>query len=113
MVVLATRRQFFEKKQMLPDLTTSPHTAAARFGISPLALAVTGLVPASMVLFLLYCPARVEMIPPAILAGAESGPLSVLLLVLAVVIANLIAANLMEPAYKGRKLQLSIGRAEE
>ena len=47
------------------------------------------------------------MIPPALLAWAESGPLAALLVVVAIVLMNLTIENVLEPSYTGRKLQLS------
>ena len=47
------------------------------------------------------------MIPPALLALAESGWLQALIVVIAITAMNLTVENVLEPGYTGKRLQLS------
>jgi predicted PurR-regulated permease PerM len=47
------------------------------------------------------------MIPPAILALAESGWLQAAIVVIGITLINLLIENVLEPGYTGRRLQLS------
>lgn len=62
---------------------------------------------AFMLSYIPYIGLFTAMIPPALLAWAESGPLYAILIVLGIVIINLTIENVLEPGYTGKKLQLS------
>ena len=57
--------------------------------------------------FVPYLGLVLAMIPPAILALAESGPLAATVVVVGTTVLNLVAENLLEPALTGRALHLS------
>jgi AI-2 transport protein TqsA len=57
--------------------------------------------------FVPYLGLVLAMIPPAILALAESGPLASGLVVVGFVVLNLVAENVLEPTMTGRALSLS------
>ena len=57
--------------------------------------------------FVPYLGLIVAMIPPAILALAESGPVAATILVVGGVTLNLVAENVLEPTLTGRALSLS------
>jgi AI-2 transport protein TqsA len=54
-----------------------------------------------------YIGLATAMIPPALLAWAESGPLAALILIVGITVLNLTIENVLEPSYTGKKLQLS------
>ncbi|MFO7683699.1 MAG: AI-2E family transporter [Chloroflexota bacterium] len=62
---------------------------------------------AFMLSYIPYIGLLTAMIPPALLAWAESGPLYAILIVLGILIINLTIENVLEPGYTGKKLQLS------
>jgi AI-2 transport protein TqsA len=57
--------------------------------------------------FVPYLGLVLAMIPPAILALAESGPLAASLVVIGFIVLNLLAENVLEPTLTGRALSLS------
>jgi AI-2 transport protein TqsA len=57
--------------------------------------------------FVPYLGLVLAMIPPAILALAESGPLAAGIVVVGFVVLNLVAENVLEPTLTGRALSLS------
>jgi predicted PurR-regulated permease PerM len=57
--------------------------------------------------FVPYLGLTLALIPPALLAFAESGAVSALLLVIGGVVLNLIAENVLEPVWTGRALSLA------
>ncbi|HET9344532.1 MAG TPA: AI-2E family transporter [Candidatus Limnocylindrales bacterium] len=57
--------------------------------------------------FVPYLGLVLAMIPPAILALAESGPLAASLVLIGFVVLNLLAENVLEPTLTGRALSLS------
>jgi predicted PurR-regulated permease PerM len=62
---------------------------------------------AFMLSYIPYIGLLTAMIPPSLLAWAESGPLYGLIMVVGITIMNLAIENILEPSYTGRKLQLS------
>lgn len=62
---------------------------------------------AFMLSYIPYIGLLTAMIPPALLAWAESGPLYAILIILGIVIINLTIENVLEPGYTGKKLKLS------
>jgi AI-2 transport protein TqsA len=57
--------------------------------------------------FVPYLGLIVALIPPTILAFAESGPVAASLMVLGGVVLNVVAENVLEPTLTGRALSLS------
>jgi len=57
--------------------------------------------------FVPYLGLILAMIPPAILALAESGPLAAAIVVIGATVLNLVAENILEPTMTGRALSLS------
>lgn len=62
---------------------------------------------AFMLSYIPYIGLLTAMVPPALLAWAESGLPAALILVAGIIIINLTIENVLEPSYTGRKLQLS------
>ncbi len=100
-------------------------TAVAYFGIRTRLNFLTGL-GFTIVLFLLgvdyallwgvlafflsyipYIGLAMAMIPPALLAWAESGPVYGLIVIIAATVINLTIENVLEPSYTGKRLSLS------
>lgn len=54
-----------------------------------------------------YIGLLTAMIPPTLLAWAESGPLAGLVIIVGITIVNLTIENVLEPSYTGKKLKLS------
>lgn len=54
-----------------------------------------------------YIGLLTAMIPPTLLAWAESGPLYGLIIIVGITIINLTIENVLEPSYTGKRLQLS------
>lgn len=57
--------------------------------------------------FVPYIGLAVAMIPPFLLGLAESGWVTALIIVLAIIVFNMVIENVLEPSYTGRKLSLS------
>lgn len=57
--------------------------------------------------FVPYLGLTLALIPPALLAFAESGPMSAAILVIGGVVLNVLAENVLEPAWTGRALSLA------
>jgi predicted PurR-regulated permease PerM len=57
--------------------------------------------------FVPYLGLILAMIPPAILALAESGPLAAAIVIIGATVLNLVAENILEPTMTGRALSLS------
>jgi AI-2 transport protein TqsA len=64
-------------------------------------------VAAFFLSFVPYLGLILAMIPPAILALAESGPLAAAIVVIGATVLNLVAENILEPTMTGRALSLS------
>ncbi len=62
---------------------------------------------AFMLSYIPYIGLLTAMIPPSLLAWAESGPLHALIMVVGITVMNLAIENILEPSYTGKKLQLS------
>lgn len=62
---------------------------------------------AFMLSYIPYIGLLTAMIPPALLAWAESGLPAALVIIVGIIIMNLTIENVLEPSYTGRKLQLS------
>jgi AI-2 transport protein TqsA len=69
--------------------------------------AVLWAVGAFFLSFVPYLGLVLAMIPPTVLALAESGPLAAGLVVVGFVVLNLVAENVLEPTLTGRALSLS------
>jgi predicted PurR-regulated permease PerM len=100
-------------------------TAVAYFGIRTRLNLVTGtgvtllllllgvdyaLLWGVLAFFLSYIPyigLAIAMIPPALLAWAESGPLYAALVIIGITAINLTIENVLEPSYTGKRLSLS------
>lgn len=54
-----------------------------------------------------YVGLAMAMIPPTILAWAESGPLAALLVIVGITAINMLIENVLEPSYTGKQLRLS------
>lgn len=117
-----------EQVQSRPFLSQAPRlarTAAQYFGIRTRLNLITGagvlviclllgvdypLMWGALAFVLSYIPyigLFTAMIPPTLLALAESGWLYALLVVIAITALNLAIENIVEPGYTGRRLQLS------
>jgi AI-2 transport protein TqsA len=57
--------------------------------------------------FVPYLGLILAMIPPAILALAESGPLAAAIVIVGATVLNVVAENILEPTMTGRALSLS------
>lgn len=62
---------------------------------------------AFMLSYIPYIGLFTAMIPPSLLAWAESGPVYALILIVGITIINLTIENVLEPSYTGKKLELS------
>ncbi|MGE5602957.1 MAG: AI-2E family transporter [Nitrososphaerales archaeon] len=114
--------------QKLPVLSQTPKIAATAvqyFGIRTRLNLITGAgvtivcallgvaypllwgVLAFVLSYIPYIGLFTAMIPPALLALAESGWLAALIVVVTITVLNLTIENILEPGYTGRRLQLS------
>ena len=57
--------------------------------------------------FVPYVGLVIAMIPPTILAFAESGPVAALIVIIAAMVLNVVAENVLEPSMTGKALKLS------
>jgi predicted PurR-regulated permease PerM len=119
------RSDLVQDRPVLSSVPQVAHTAVQYFGIRTRLNLLTGVgvsvvcwilgvdypllwgVLAFVLSYIPYIGLLTAMIPPALLALAESGWLQALSVVIAITAMNLTVENVLEPGYTGKRLQLS------